>query len=103
MPHFALVSVDEAALKTATGKRAQIAKEYLGYVEQLGPGHAGRLSPAEGETIGAIRRRLGVAAKLAGKELIIKRADDGIYFWVPRPGESRRQRRGPRRAEASEA
>ena len=103
MPNFALISADEAALKTATGKRAQIAKEYLGYIEQLGPGQAGTLSPAEGETIGAIRRRVGAAAKLAGKDLIIKRVDDQLYFWIPRPGERRSRRGRPGKAEASEA
>ena len=76
MPDFDLVSVDEAALKTATGKRAQRAREYLSYTDQLGPGQAGRLSPTEGETVGAISRRLNAAAKLAHKELVISRAGE---------------------------
>ena len=52
MPTFELVSIVEATLKTATGKRAQIAKEYVGYIEQLREGHAGRLQASEGETGG---------------------------------------------------
>ncbi len=82
MPKFELVSVDEALMKSATGKRAQIAREYAGYIEQLKPGQAGRLRASEGETLSAIRRRLGAASKTVGKNLIIKRSGEEIFFWV---------------------
>ena len=49
MPRFELVSRSEAELKTAKGKRAEIAKEYLGYIDQLREGQAGCLQPAERE------------------------------------------------------
>ncbi len=81
MPTFDQVSLQEAMLKTATGKTAQITKEYLGYIEQLPEDQAGRLQPDEGESVATIRRRLGVAAKLSGKDIIIKRQGNEVYFW----------------------
>ena len=95
MPNFELVPMNEATLKTATGKRAQMMAEYLGCVEQLGEGQAGRLAPGEGERATTVRRRLGDAARLAGNDLVIKRAGDDIYFWVPGPGEKQRRRGRP--------
>ncbi len=63
MPTFNQVPLQEAMLKTATGKTAQINQEYLGYIEQLPEDQAGRLQPDEGESVATIRQRLGVAAK----------------------------------------
>ena len=82
MPKFQVVPVDEALTKSASGKRAQLNREYTGYIERLGAGQAGRLEASEGETVGAIRRRLGAAAKATGKDLIVKRNGETIFFWV---------------------
>ena len=74
---------------------AQIIREYIGYIDRLSEGQAGKLVAAEGETTGAVRRRLGAAAKLAGKDLVIRRADGGVYFWTrsgPSKAPSRRGR-----------
>ncbi len=99
MPTFDQVSLQEAMMKTATGQRAQTAQEYLGYLDQLAEGQAGRLQPAEGESVATVRRRLGAAAKLAGKDITIRRAGGEVYFWAqsqePRP---RRRRRGSQTA-----
>ena len=82
-------------MKTATGKRAQIAREYLGYIDRLEQGQAGRLQASEGETTAAIRRRLGAAAKLAGEDIIIRRSHEEVYFWVEeRPRQRRTRRQG---------
>ncbi len=81
MPTFDQMPLQEALLKTATGKSAQITKEYLGYIEQLPEDQAGRLQPDEGESVATIRRRLGVAAKLSVKDIIIKRQGNEVYFW----------------------
>ena len=97
MPKFDLIPVEEAMMKSATGKRAQMAQEYLGYIEQLKEGQAGRLQAAEGETVGAVRRRLGTAAKLAGKNLTIKRVGDEVYFWIAEEAAPRRRRGRPRK------
>ena len=93
MPQFESVSMQEVLPKTASpSKRMVIIQEYVGYISQLRPGKAGRLQAADGETLGAIRRRLGEAAKLSGQELVIRRAGNEIYFWKRprRPGRPRK-------------
>ncbi len=98
MPTFDQVPLQEAMLKTATGKTAQINQEYLGYIAQLPGGQAGRLRPSEGESVATVRRRLGVAAELSGKDITIKRQGDEVYFGVePNP----RLRRQVRRSHSS--
>lgn len=82
MPQFEIVSIDEAAPKKAVRPGAAITAEYMRYIAQVGKGQPGRLTPVEGETPAAVRRRLGVAAKASGTDLVIKRAGDAIYFWV---------------------
>ena len=94
MPTFDQVPLQEAKLKTATGKTAQITKQYLDFIEQLTEGQAGRLQPSEGESLATVRRRLGVAAKLSGKDITIKRQGNEVYFWVRQEQRPRRQRRG---------
>ena len=92
MPKFEIVPQPDAELKTATEKRAKVLSEYMGFIERLEAGKAGRLEASEGETIGAVRRRIGAAAKLAGKELVIKRVGEQIYFWA-KSGTGRRRGR----------
>ena len=82
MPSFDLISMEEAMVKSATGKRADIAREYLGFIEQLRSGWAGKLQAGEGESITAVRRRLTSAAKFAGRSIVSKRVDDEVYFWI---------------------
>ena len=98
MPEFELVDLQEAQLRSTTGRRAEIIREYLGYLEQLQEEQAGRLHATEGETTVAIRRRLGAAAQLAGRTLVIKRVGDAIYFWEepsPARGRGRPRAQGP--------
>ena len=96
MPTFELVPQAEAEVTSATGKRAEITREYLGYVEQLRPGKAGKLQAAEGETASAVRRRLGAAAKLSGRSIVIKRVGEDIYFWGKFAGRRGRPRKTSR-------
>ena len=91
VPTLELVSIEEATIKTNPSKRARILEEYVGYIGQLTAGQAGKLQPSEGETPTAVRRRVGAAAKLAGKDLVIRRAGDDVYFWER---EGARRRRG---------
>ncbi len=101
MPTFDQMPLQEALLKTATGKSAQITKEYLSYIEQLTEDQAGRLQPGESESVATVRRRLGVAAKLSGKDIIIKRQGNGVYFWEePYPRLRRQIRRSQSISEA---
>ncbi len=96
MPIFDLVALSEAPVKAATGKRAQLVREYVEYIAQVKEGQAGRLQAAEGESVAAVRRRLGNAAKLAGKELVIRRTGEELYFWAQEKGAPRRRRRRSR-------
>ncbi len=92
MAKFEVISQTKAEMDSATGKRAEIMNEYLGYLNQLKDGEAGKLEVSdESESPTALRRRIGKAAEFAGKEIVIKRKDDAIYFWLS-PG-VRRQRR----------
>ena len=78
-------------MSTPTKKTAQITKEYLGYIEQLTEGQAGRLQPGEDESMATVRRRLGIAAKLSGKDITIKRQGNEVYFWLEPNPRLRRQ------------
>jgi hypothetical protein len=49
----------------------------------------------EGDTSAAVKRRLGTAAKLKGKQLVVKRVDDDIYFWEV---ETQKRRGRPRKS-----
>jgi len=100
MPKFELIPLTEAELNSATGKRAEVIREYVGYIQQLQEGQAGKLQITEGETGAAVRRRLGAAAKLAGTDLVIKRAGEEVYFWVRSglSGRPRRKRGRPRKS-----
>ncbi len=94
MPEFRLVSLAEAQASTATeGKRALLLREYVGYIDQLKRGQAGSLRPAAGESVAAVRRRLGRAAKAAGKNMVMKRSGDEVVFWEARrrPGRPKKQ------------
>ncbi len=97
MPSFQTVSLQEARLKTATGRRAQIVQEYLEYIKQLQEGQAGKIQAIEHEKITAVRRRLGDAARLASINLVIKRTGEEIYFWVE-PSEQEKPARRRRRS-----
>ena len=93
MPTFDRMPLQEAMQKTATGKTAKITQEYLAYITQLPDGQAGKLQPSEEESVATIRRRLGVAAKLSGKDITIKRQGNEVYFLVQQVPRARRQRR----------
>ncbi len=99
MPKFDKVPLEEVRVKTAsesasTRQRAQILQEYRGYIDQITKGQAGRLVASAGETTATVRRRIGAAARAAGKNLTIRRTGDEVYFWAV---ESRRSGNGRRR------
>ena len=103
MPKFEIVSREDAVKRTThTGKRGEIIALYLFFIDQLKDGKAGKLKPSENETIQAIRRRLGAAAKIAEKNLTIKRVGDEVYFWIDPNNQRTSKRRGrPRKTERS--
>ena len=71
-------------------------RQYMDHIGQVETGQAGKLIPDEGETTAAIRRRLGAAAELLGKSLVVNRLGDVVYFWEESSG-SAPPRRGRRR------
>ena len=74
MPTFDTLPLNEARASSATGQRAALLQEYIGYIRSVSPGLAGKLEPGEGETTQAIRRRLAAAAEALGKELQVRRS-----------------------------
>jgi hypothetical protein len=96
MPEFELVTLSEAQSRTAfAGRRGANIREYIDYIQQVGPDLAGRLRAVGGEKITTVRRRLGQAAQALGANLVIKRSSEELYFWVGSTGEER-PRRGRR-------
>ena len=92
MPTFAVVPVEQAQRPPANSKRDLLLREYQSFIEQVGSGRAGSLTPEGEETPQAVRRRLGAAARLLGVQLTVRRAGQTVVFW-------RATRRGrPRRA-----
>ena len=85
-----------------TGKRAEQLKEYVEYLRQRQPDQVGKLTPGEGETTAAIRRRLGAAAEILGKSLEVNRQGNEVYFWEEGDAAAPRRRRRRRRAAAAE-
>ena len=92
MPTFEAVSRSEAELQSAAGPRAALIREYVGYIERVPVDEAGRLSAGPDESLSAIRRRLGAAARYLEKDITIKRTEDALYFWH---GVVRRRRHNP--------
>ena len=82
MPQLDVVSMSEAKLRTAGKGRAEALREYIEFIEQLTSDQAGKLQPGPGETPRTTRRRLGDAGRLAGKDLVIKKDGEVIYFWL---------------------
>ncbi len=95
MPTFTKMSVSKAQAQSATGKRAQVLQEYMGFIQDLAPGEAGVLAAGEGETTQAIRRRLGAAAEALGTALQVRRNGDAVYFWASAGRRRGRPRKNP--------
>jgi hypothetical protein len=81
MPEFTTVSVQEAQLRTISGRQGSILGEYVDYIQQVALGQAGRLRIGEEEKHLTVRRRLITAAKALGTPLVIKRSEEDVYFW----------------------
>jgi hypothetical protein len=101
MPNLAIVAMQEAQQKTASGRQRQHLDEYAGYIQQLPEGQAGRLQLAQEEKIATVRRRLTAAANMLGKNLTIRRSGDDLYFWKE-PAEEKPRTRRRRKAENTE-
>ena len=98
MAAFELISMNDAQLElTLTGKRGAVIRKYIEYLDQRQPDQAGKLVADAEETTAAIRRRLASAAQLTGRELVITRQNDVVYFWEKGDGpEPKRRGRRPK-------
>lgn len=94
MPTYDKISISEARVRSATGKRAAQLQEYMAYIQQLAAGEAGVLQPSADETTQAIRRRLTAASEALGTNLAVRRTGDAVYFWVAEERPASRPRRG---------
>ena len=95
MPTFDTLPLNEARANSATGQRAALLQEYIGYIRSVSPGLAGKLEPEAGDTTQAIRRRLNAAAEALGKELQVRRSANAVYFWAPEAPRRGRPRKNP--------
>ena len=97
MPTLEIVTLQVAQLELSlAGKRGMIMHQYMDCIEQLETGQAGKLIPDEGETTAAIRRRLGAAAQLLGKSLVVNRLVD-VFFLLEEGSGPAPRHRGRRR------
>ena len=104
MSTLEVVSLQDAQLELSlTGKRGVMIRQYMDYIGQVEPGQAGKLIPDEGETTAAIRRRLGAAAQLFGKSLVVNRQGDVVFFWEESSGSAPRRRGRRRKADTEDA
>jgi hypothetical protein len=101
MPELTTVSVQEAKLRTMSGRQGKFMKEFIDYIQQVPSGQAGKLHVVEQENPLTIRRRLVTAAKAMNIPLTIKRSGNELYFWredgeedQPRPKRRYTRRRG---------
>ena len=102
MPTLEVVLLQDAQLELSlTGKRGVIMRQYMDFIGQLEAGQAGKLIPDEGENTAAIRRRLGAAAQLLGKSLVVNRLGDVVFFWEKASSPTAR-RRGRRKQTSAE-
>jgi hypothetical protein len=102
MPDFAIVSVQDAKLKTIPSRQRTYLNEYAGYIQQLSPRMAGKIRPLEDEKLTTIRRRLAVAAQTLDTTLIIRRSGTDLYFWLEPAGGEQPRRRTTRRRRSQE-
>lgn len=104
MARFETVSLEQAPRDAKPRRRhSRIVTQYIGYIRQLKRGMAGFLQPGEGETLQVLRRRLGTAAKLSGKALVIKQAENQLYFWLQAPPTPRRRGEHPAEQQSGDA
>ena len=94
VPTLEFVSIQEAQLELSlSGQRGVTMRQYIDFINQVEAGQAGKLTPDEGETTAALRRRLGAATPLLGKNLFVKRQGDVVFFWEDSHGPGCRRRR----------
>ena len=93
MPKFRDIPVQEA-LRLTGAKRQRDLATYVESINNLGRGSAGVVEPSDGESLATVRRRLGDAARMTGRDIEIRRGEGDVYFFWIKDG---RRRTGTRR------
>ena len=66
MPTFDILPLNEARADSATGQRAALLQEYIGYIQRVGAGQAGKLEPGDGGPAQAYRSGRSAGEGTAG-------------------------------------
>ncbi len=83
MAEFAVIKDSEAPRPARqTGRLAARMREYEKFIDAVGPGKVGKLSPAKGETPRGIALRVSRAAKRANKSAETWVVDGTVYFKI---------------------
>ena len=93
MPETEYIPLAEAKRRTSAKKRVAILTPYFQALSDLTADRAGVMTASTGETVQAVRRRLGAAAKLMQVELKISKQESKIYFWSVGPRRKGRPRK----------
>jgi hypothetical protein len=80
---FAVVKESDAPRPVRqTGRLAARMREYEKYIEQVGNGKAGKLTPSKGESARGIALRVSRAAKRINRSANTWVADGSVYFTI---------------------
>lgn len=83
MAEFTVVKESDAPRPTRqSGRLAVRMREYEAYVQAVGTGKVGRLSPGKGETARGLALRVSRAGKRMNKNINTWVADNSVYFSV---------------------
>jgi hypothetical protein len=83
MAEFAVVKESDAPRPVRqTGRLAARMREYEKYIEQVGNGKAGKLTPSKGESARGIALRVSRAAKRINRSANTWVADGSVYFTI---------------------
>ena len=80
MPDFEVISREAAVARSYIVESSQVMSEYVEYLQQLGPGQVGRITPSPADSIATIHRRLQAAIWASGKDVEMELVGEVIYF-----------------------
>lgn len=81
MPIFTMMPVDKAVHEAEASAMPGDLAPYAAYLNDLAPGEAGRLSPADAEDVRSVRLRLSAAARRMNRKIVIRRVGNDLLFW----------------------
>ena len=83
MPKVRQLTLDEARVKTAaTGKNAELIKEYTGLLDPLSSSNALAFEAANGEELAAVVKAIKLTARATMRPVVIKQIDGVAYVFT---------------------